>query len=255
MAHIVRDRVLETSTTTGGSDIALAGAVTGFRSFGSVCANGDTVYYSLWGVDANNAATGEYESGLGRYSANTLTRTTVYTSSSANTTVGLSAGTKLVAISNIAQEFQRMPTRVLTVTATVATTVLTAVANFFLELEVSALYEVEAVCAMQTNVTSTGIGMVLDVPASSTICGMVWAPVTTNTIGCSVQNADAALVTTTSVTSGVINANQNQPLVGRWLVRTAGTAGTAQVMIRSEIANSTAQLMPNVSFLTGRRIS
>ena len=104
MAHITEDRVLETSTTTGTGALTLAGAVTGFRAFGSVMTSpSDTCWYALWAVDSNGNATGDYEEGLGTYSAsNTLTRTTVLRSSNANAAVNLSAGTKYVAISLLA---------------------------------------------------------------------------------------------------------------------------------------------------------
>ena len=53
MAHITADRVFETSTTTGTADLSLAGAITGYRAFSSVCSNSDTFYYSLWEVDGS----------------------------------------------------------------------------------------------------------------------------------------------------------------------------------------------------------
>ena len=104
MAHITEDRVLETSTTTGTGALTLAGAVTGFRAFGSVMTSpSDTCWYSLWAVDSNGNATGDFEEGLGTYSgANTLTRTTVLRSSNANAVVTLAAGTKYVALSLLA---------------------------------------------------------------------------------------------------------------------------------------------------------
>ena len=65
----------------------------------------DTCWYALWAVDANGNATGEYEEGLGTYSAsNTLTRTTVLRSSNANAVVTLAAGTKYVAIASLASK-------------------------------------------------------------------------------------------------------------------------------------------------------
>lgn len=105
MAHITEDRVLETSTTTGTGALTLAGAVTGFRAFGSVMTSpSDTCWYSLWAVDSNGNATGDYEEGLGTYSAaNTLTRTTILRSSNADAVVTLAAGTKYVAITALAQ--------------------------------------------------------------------------------------------------------------------------------------------------------
>lgn len=105
MAHISEDRVLETSTSTGTGTLTLAGAVTGYRTFASTMAVNDTCLYAVWGVDANGAPTGEWEGGVGTYSAtNTLTRTTVLESSNAGSVVTLSAGTKYVAITLIASK-------------------------------------------------------------------------------------------------------------------------------------------------------
>lgn len=100
MALIVEDRILETSTTTGTGALTLAGALTGFRTFASVCTSpSDTVYYMIEGVDGSGVPTGEWETGLGTYSAaNTLTRTTVSRSSNAGAAVTFSAGTKRVSI-------------------------------------------------------------------------------------------------------------------------------------------------------------
>lgn len=104
MAHITEDRVLETSTSTGTGALTLAGAVTGYRTFASGLTVGDTVWYSVWGVNVSGDPTGEWESGLGTYSGtNTLTRTTVLESSNAGSVVTLSAGTKYVAITLTAQ--------------------------------------------------------------------------------------------------------------------------------------------------------
>lgn len=104
MAHIWEDRVLETSTTTGTGNFTLAGAITGYRAFSAVCSTSDTVYYSIVAVDGSGIPTGEWETGLGTYSAsNTLTRTTVLESSNAGAAVNFSAGTKRVGISAIAR--------------------------------------------------------------------------------------------------------------------------------------------------------
>lgn len=95
MALIKADRVKESSTSTGASTFALAGAFTGFRAFSSVCSVGDTFYYV---IDSDLGS--EWEAGLGTYSAaNTLTRTTVHSSSNGGSIVTFSAGTKNVYIS------------------------------------------------------------------------------------------------------------------------------------------------------------
>lgn len=92
MAHIVADRVQETTTTTGTGALTLTGAVTNFSTFASRMSIGDTCWYAI--VDSTNNA---WEVGLGTYSAsNTLTRTTVLRSSNADAAVTLAAGTKNV---------------------------------------------------------------------------------------------------------------------------------------------------------------
>ena len=55
MALILKDRVKETSTTTGTGTYTLAGAVTGFESFGEI-GNGNTTYYTC--TDGTDFETG-----------------------------------------------------------------------------------------------------------------------------------------------------------------------------------------------------
>jgi len=95
MALVVADRVKETTTTTGTGAITLAGATTNFVTFSSVLSNGDTTYYAI--VDDANT---DFEVGLGTYasSGNTLTRTTVLSSTNSGSAVNLSAGSKEVFI-------------------------------------------------------------------------------------------------------------------------------------------------------------
>lgn len=83
MAQQIADRVLESTATTGTGTITLGGALTGFQPFSSVCANGDTVYYSVWGVDASGNASGVWEVGLGTWGTGpVLARTTAISGSS-----------------------------------------------------------------------------------------------------------------------------------------------------------------------------
>jgi hypothetical protein len=93
MPLVVRDRVNETSTTTGTGTFTLAGAVTGFQTFSAI-GNGNTTYYTI----VLQGGT-EWEVGLGTYtsSGTTLSRDTVLSSSAGGTTkVNFSAGTKNV---------------------------------------------------------------------------------------------------------------------------------------------------------------
>ena len=94
MALIVNDRVKETSTTTGTGTLNLAGAETGYESFVSGIGTGNTTYYA---IELNSA--GEFEVGIGTVtdaSPDTLSRTTVISSSNSDNKVDFSAGTKNV---------------------------------------------------------------------------------------------------------------------------------------------------------------
>lgn len=107
MALIIKDRVKETTTTTGTGALTLAGAMTGFRAFSSVCTTNDTLYYALQAVDASGNPSGDWEVGFGTYSgSNTLTRTTVLDSSNSGSAVNLAAGTKQVWIDIAAIDYK-----------------------------------------------------------------------------------------------------------------------------------------------------
>ena len=91
MALVVNDRVKETSTTTGTGTLNLAGAVLGFETFVAGIGNSNTTYYSI--VNEN----GEFEVGIGTVtdaSPDTLSRTTILSSSNSDSSVNFSAGTK-----------------------------------------------------------------------------------------------------------------------------------------------------------------
>ena len=90
MSHVVADRVRETTTTTGTGTYTLAGAVTGFETFGSI-GNTNTTYYCC--TDGTN-----FEVGVGTYasSGTTLARTTILQSSNSDSAVNWSAGTRQI---------------------------------------------------------------------------------------------------------------------------------------------------------------
>jgi len=92
MALVVNDRVKETSTTTGTGTFNLAGAATGFDTFVAGIATGNTTYYAIF-----NQGTTEWEVGLGTVTdatPDTLSRTTIYSSSNSDSAVDFAAGTK-----------------------------------------------------------------------------------------------------------------------------------------------------------------
>lgn len=90
MALVVKDRVKETTTTTGTGTITLAGAVTGYQSFSAI-GNGNTTFYTIAAQTG-----GDWEVGIGTYtsSGTTLSRDTILASSNSGSAVNFSAGTK-----------------------------------------------------------------------------------------------------------------------------------------------------------------
>ena len=92
MAFVLNDRVKETTTTTGTSTVDLAGAETGFESFVAGIGNSNTTYYAIVHQTAD-----EFEVGLGTVTdatPDTLSRTTIISSSNSDAAVNFSAGTK-----------------------------------------------------------------------------------------------------------------------------------------------------------------
>ena len=90
MPLVIKDRVKETSTTTGTSTFTLAGAATGFQSFSAI-GDGNTTFYTIALVGGS-----QWEVGIGTYtsSGTTLSRDTILSSSNSGNAVDFSAGTK-----------------------------------------------------------------------------------------------------------------------------------------------------------------
>lgn len=90
MALALKDRVKETTTTTGTGTVTLDGAATGFQSFAAV-GDGNQTFYAI-----ADAASGDWEVGVGTYtsSGTTLSRTTVVSSSNAGSLVPFGTGSK-----------------------------------------------------------------------------------------------------------------------------------------------------------------
>ena len=94
MALVLLDRVRETTFSIGTGTITLAGAVAGYQAFSAI-GNGNTTYYTIYDTTTN-----DWEVGIGTYtlSGNTLSRTTVLSSSNGGSLVPFAAGTKEVFI-------------------------------------------------------------------------------------------------------------------------------------------------------------
>jgi hypothetical protein len=104
MAFVIDDRVRETSTTTGTGPFTTAGAPGGYQTFGSVMNVGDTTWYAIVMPGSG------WETGVGTYTAaNTLTRTTVISSSNGGSAVNFDVGSKDVFITQPAKKAASFP--------------------------------------------------------------------------------------------------------------------------------------------------
>jgi hypothetical protein len=123
MALVVKDRVRETSTTTGTGTFTLAGAVAGFQSFTAI-GTGNTTYYTI-------VMSGDWEVGLGTWtSPDQLSRDTVLASSNAGALVPFGSGTKDVFCTFPAEGFASPPAIGGTTPNTITGTTVTANTQF-----------------------------------------------------------------------------------------------------------------------------
>jgi len=95
MAIVVKDRVKETTTSTGTGTITLAGASSGFQAFSAI-GDGNQTFYTI-----TQASSGDWEVGIGTYtlSGTTLSRDTILDSSNSGSAVNFGAGDKDVFVS------------------------------------------------------------------------------------------------------------------------------------------------------------
>jgi hypothetical protein len=211
MALVVKDRVQETSTTTGTGTFTLAGAVSGFQSF-SVIGNANTTYYTIVGG-------AEWEVGLGTYtsSGTTLSRDTVLASSAGGTTkVTFSAGTKNVFVTYPADKaiYDDAAGNVIAL-GTPASATLTNATGLPISTGVSGL-GTNVATALGTAVGSAGSvvvnGGVLGTPSSGTLTNCTFPTLNQNTTGSAATLTTGRTIAITgdlAYTSGSFNGSAN----------------------------------------------
>jgi hypothetical protein len=149
---VLADRVKETSTTTGTGTYTLAGAVTGFESFGSI-GNGNTTYYAC-------TLGSDFEVGIGTYtsSGTTLARTTILQSSNSDNAVNWGAGTKTLFCTQPAEKAVfRDASGNVSVSGTITGTGTSVFTNLDIsgDVDVDGTLEADAMTLNGTSITST----------------------------------------------------------------------------------------------------
>jgi hypothetical protein len=92
MALVFKDRVQETSATSGTGTLTLDGAVAGYQAFSTAIGNSNTTFYTIY-----DPTVFDWEVGIGTVGAGTLARTTVLSNSAGTTSpISFAANTKFV---------------------------------------------------------------------------------------------------------------------------------------------------------------
>jgi hypothetical protein len=135
--------------------------------------------------------------------------------------------------------------------STVSTTAFANVSGMSFSALANTKYLVTVNGAYQTAATTTGISLALDIPTGATIIGQNIMSTSATALGGTEQLADA---TTTGATTGVRAINTNTPIQSFWIVSVGGTAGTIQLMQRSEVAASNTVLQSTLTVMGYRTI-
>lgn len=118
-------------------------------------------------------------------------------------------------------------------------------------LAANATYLVDALLTFQAAAVTTGLALGFTLPAGATISGM-YQHNTTATAREGSYNIAAGAVK--GNTTAVLVAAENVPLQARWLIKTAATAGAAQLQFRTEVAASAVTLKAGLSAVIAQRL-
>lgn len=121
-----------------------------------------------------------------------------------------------------------------------------------LSLAANATYLVDGLLTFQAAAATTGLALGFTLPAGASISGL-YRHNTTAIASEGSYNIAAGAVK--GNTTGVLVLTENVPIEGRWLIKTAATAGVAQLQFRSEVVASAVTLKAGLSVLIAKRIA
>lgn len=118
-------------------------------------------------------------------------------------------------------------------------------------LDPNSFYMVEGLLTFQSGNVGVGIGLTFTLPAGATISGGWRHFVSATAENGGYNNASGAV---SGNTVAVPVANDNNPITGRWIIRTAATPGAAQLRFRSSSVGTPVTLIHDLSALTFRKM-
>lgn len=113
------------------------------------------------------------------------------------------------------------------------------------------VYIVEAVLTFQSASTTNGIGVALKVPLGAEVIGSFTHNTTALASETVTQNASSTI---SSPTTGVLTANVNVPLIGKWLVKANDSFGDIVLQVRSELAANVITLKGGLCVLRSTQV-
>ena len=117
--------------------------------------------------------------------------------------------------------------------------------------EAGKIYFIDAMITFKSNATNRGVGIALKVPSGADVIGMFQHNSTSDTFQGSSQTASSSII---DHTKDVYVANQNMPLIGKWLVRSNDSFGDIVLQARSETSGATITLVGGLCVLRSMQV-
>jgi hypothetical protein len=108
------------------------------------------------------------------------------------------------------------------------------------------IYALEAMLTFKSSSTGKGIGLAFKLPTGAEISGMYWHNATATGMQGTSQTATGAI---SGITTASYVANNNVPLIGKWIVKANTAEGEVILQVRSDTGSDTITLIGGLCVL------
>lgn len=123
--------------------------------------------------------------------------------------------------------------------------------NLKVACEAGKIYFIDAVLTFRSDSLNHGVGVALKVPSGAEVIGMFQHNHTSDSFEGSSQTASSSII---DHTKNVYVANQNIPLIGKWLVKANGANGDVVLQARSETSGAVMTLIGGLCVLRSMQV-